>query len=87
MNATVTKTKDAEPMGAYQRTAIDEAKDAADFLIIYAYGNGYDIRSRHTLAGRGVRQVSLTIDGNTVYHVTEAALAKLKTQYSYMTDF
>lgn len=82
MNATITKTKSAEPMGTYKRTAIDEAKDAADFLILYAYGNGYDIRSKHELEGRGIKVVS-----GSVYHVTEAALNKLKTKYSYMTDF
>jgi hypothetical protein len=82
MNATVTKTKSAEPMGTYKRTALDDAKDAADFLIIYAYGSGFDIRTKHELSGRGIKVVS----GN-VYHVTEAALAKLKTRYSYMTDF
>ncbi len=82
MKATITKTKSAAPMGTYKRTAIDDAKDAADFLIIYAYGSSYDIRSRLNLEGRGIKRVN-----GGIYRVTEAALAKLKTQYSYMTDF
>ena len=32
--ATVTKTKNAEPVGEYRRTAVDDRKDAADFLVV-----------------------------------------------------
>ena len=34
MEATITKIKSAEPMGSYQRTTVDDRKDAADFLLI-----------------------------------------------------
>lgn len=33
MKATITKTKDAQPMGPYQATAVDTAKAEADFRI------------------------------------------------------
>lgn len=32
--ATVEKTKDAQPMGVYKRTEIDDRKDAADFRLV-----------------------------------------------------
>lgn len=34
MQATITKTKSAQPMGQYQPTAIDAAKAAADFRLL-----------------------------------------------------
>lgn len=82
MNATITKTKSAEPMGTYKPTTIDAAKRTADFLILYAYANGYDIRSKHDLSGRGIKVVS-----GSVYHVTEAALERLKAKFTWATDF
>jgi hypothetical protein len=33
MFATVTKTQSAQPVGQYARTALDDRKDAADFLL------------------------------------------------------
>ena len=40
--ATVTKTKDAEPMGEYKPTAVDARKAAADFLLINVNPNIID---------------------------------------------
>lgn len=34
MQATITKTQDAQPMGVYQPTAVDAAKASADFLLV-----------------------------------------------------
>lgn len=36
MFATVTKTRNAQPVGQYVRTSVDDRKDAADFLITSA---------------------------------------------------
>lgn len=39
MEATVTKIRSAQPMGAYQRTALDDRKAAADFLLVQVSPN------------------------------------------------
>lgn len=84
MQATLTKTKSAEPMGAYQRTAIDDRKDAADFLVTACYGEGYVIDARRITvpAGRGVKHIS----GNT-YRLTERVLRALQATHTWATDF
>lgn len=83
MNATITKTKSAEPMGVYQPSAVDAQKAAAQILFIYAYGNGYDITSKVELPkGRGMKRISTL-----TYHVTNEAAKRLKAQYTWATDF
>lgn len=70
--ATITKTKDAEPMGVYTRTSVDDRKDAADFRL-----TGF-LRSKKEIRWR---------DGRLEY-VTERQFEKLcKLHPNWMTDF
>ena len=82
MTATITKTKSAEAMGEYKPTAIDAQKAAADVLFLYAYGGGYDVRSKVELSGRGVKVVS-----GSIYHITEAAAERIKKSHTWACDF
>jgi len=79
--AQVIKTKDASPMGEYHRTAIDDAKDAADILITGYCGERATLYSRVPLTGAGIR------DCGSYYTATERALARLRSSYAVMSDF
>jgi hypothetical protein len=80
--ATITKTQNAQPVGVYTVTAIDNRKVAADILLTASEGGGYSISSKIALKGRGIKSYS---NGN--YSVTDAALAKLRQSYAVECDF
>jgi hypothetical protein len=80
--ATIEKTKTAQPMGIYQPTAIDARKAAADILVSAAEPNGYSIRSKYALSGRGIRS-----HGNGNYSVSEPALSGLRARFAVECDF
>ncbi|MGF6996795.1 hypothetical protein [Paraburkholderia sp. GAS32] len=69
---TFRKVKDAQPMGEYKPTAVDEAKKTADFRIL-SMGSG-----RHnSIAWRDGRREN----------VTSRELAKLQKSHTWATDF
>jgi hypothetical protein len=82
MQATITKTKSAQPMGTYQPTSLDARKAAATVLVTAAYRSGYDITCKAAISGRGIKH-----HGGDRYHVTERRLNELKATHTWATDF
>lgn len=80
MTATCIKVQDAQPMVAYQRTAIDDRKDAAALLLQSC--SPYVVLSRVPLVGRGI-----TAMHGSHYKLTDSAWNRLKGQYTWATDF
>lgn len=80
--ATLEKIKSAEPVGTYTRTSVDDQKDRAIILLQYAYGNGYDVRSKIALKGRGVKHY-----GEDRYFVTVRMIEQLRKQHEIACDF
>ena len=78
--ATITKTKEAQPMGAYKPTAIDAAKSAATMLLEQV--GPCVVRSKVELNGRGVRKLNAG-----VFQLTDAAWEKAKAEHSWACDF
>lgn len=78
------KIKDAQVMGQYKPTTIDERKKAANFLVKSANGGSYTIdpRNLNIKKGRGVKCVY----ENGYIEVTEAKLKSLKKAYTWETD-
>lgn len=68
---TVRKIKDAQPMGKYKPTNIDEQKRAADFRLIDVSGK---------------LNVIVWKDGRSE-RVTDRQLSKLQSAHSWATDF
>ncbi|UIF89412.1 hypothetical protein [Cupriavidus sp. UYPR2.512] len=68
---TVRKIKDAQPMGQYKPTAVDEQKRAADFRLVDVCGS---------------KNVIVWKDGRCEC-VTDRQLSKLKEAHSWATDF
>ena len=81
--ATMTKIKDAETLGEYKPTSIDERKANADARIVYVDDGKFTLRTDTLtdLKGRGIKKV------NGGYEVTRNALAKLEKLYEIVTDF
>jgi hypothetical protein len=77
----VIKTREAEALGEYKRTAIDEAKDAADIRLLQVGPKVVD--SKVLLKGRGIKPMG-TIGR---YLVSDAAWTKLQQQFKTITDF
>lgn len=86
MQATITKTHDAQPAGEYVRTAVDEARDAADIRIVGHVRNKTEIHSRKLFSGAGVKMVG-SANGVARYIVSDEALTELRRRYSVATDF
>lgn len=86
MHATIVKTKDAEPLGTYSPTAIDERKAAADARILDCDGGKFTLRMNPgrslQLSGRGIKQLS---EGT--YIVTRNALARIERTHDVVPDF
>ncbi len=82
MQATFTKTQEAQKIGNYNPTAVDRAKEAADIRILDIDGTA-TIESKVALSGRGIKPRAVA--GR--YEVTKAALAKLQATYSVACDF
>lgn len=83
MKAELIKIKSAMKPGTYQRTSIDDAKDAATILLKACNGGSYTISSKVELKGRGITPYRTP----GVYEVTERALEKLQAAYSWHPDF
>lgn len=69
--ATVRKVRDAQPIGQYRPTAVDERKDAADFRLVDVSGS---------------TNVIVWKDGRSE-RVTDRQLSTLKDAHSWATDF
>lgn len=83
--ATLTKVQDAQPLGTYKPTSIDERKANADIRILSVEDGKFTIESKIELKlGRGMKQPYTRKD---LYEVTKKALEKLQTQYNVVTDF
>lgn len=84
--ATITKTKNAEPLGQYVETSVDLARSGADIRIVGYVRNRTEIETRCMLSGAGVKRVSVV--GNIGrYIVTDDAMTELRRRYSLATDF
>ena len=81
-NTTITKTKEAQPLGEYKSTAVDQQKADASFLLIQVSPN--IINSKIKLKGRGITPYS---DVTGCYRVTDKALEKLENEHCWATDF
>jgi hypothetical protein len=77
-----TKIKDAEPMGDYKATPIDQAKKEADIRLINVSPKIIDCKV--ALKGRGIKQVE-NVAGR--YQVSDKAWSVLTEQYTWITDF
>ena len=82
MTATMIKTQDAQPMGEYTRTALDDRKDAADVLIVGISGNRRELRSKVALRGLGIQHIR-----NDFYLATESAINRIRAKHSVECDF
>ena len=84
--ATLKLIKDAQPMGVYQPTLIDEMKKNADILVHYANGGSFTIEVKNPsikVKGRGVK--CCYENGN--FEVTENKLKQLEKQHKVICDF
>ena len=79
----LTKIQDAQPLGQYQPTAQDTAKDNADILIEAANGGSYTIKSQVEIKGRGLKKTY----SNGLYEVTSNMLDSLSLKYSVECNF
>lgn len=84
--ATIQRTKAAETAGECQRTSVDDARDAADILVVGHVRKRTEIRSRRLLGGAGIKMIK-TINGVATYLVTNEVLDHLRRRYSVATDF
>jgi hypothetical protein len=82
MKAKFTKTQSAQPVGAYNPTLIDNAKNDAQILLLQVAPKIVD--SRLPLKGRGVKPFG-SAEGR--YLVTDKAWDCLKEQYTWSSDF
>lgn len=80
MNATITKTQSAQPIGQYKPTALDAIKAAATVRLIQC--SPYVVRSKVELAGRGVRKLN---DGT--FQLSDAAWASVSATHTSVCDF
>lgn len=91
MKATMEKTQDNLPMGEYKRTALDDAKNAADIRIVDVGGPTTTIKSKFPLEdARGITPYTNKLSMLTkvwTYEVTKAAMKKLEAKYTIVTDF
>lgn len=71
MSATITKTKDAQPMGEYVPTLVDARKAAADFRLTACFG------SKNAIVWNDGRCET----------VTNRRLATLQASHAWATDF
>ena len=71
MQATFTKTRDAQPMGQYRATAVDARKAAADFRLV-----DVSCRLKRIVWADGRQQ-----------DVTARELTKLQADHTWATDF
>ncbi len=72
MICTITRTKEAQPCGVYKRTALDDAKDAADFRMVACWGHG---------------KTDIVWKDGRMETVTERQLEKLQKTYTSACDF
>ena len=86
MQATITKTKSAEPVGTYNRTSLDDAKDAADIRIVGHFRNRTVIESRRAFQGHGIKREAIA-NGTARYLVSDEAMIELRRRYSVVCDF
>lgn len=79
-------TKSEYAKGNYQETELDKRKREVDFLIT-GVGNRWEIRFNHPVSLKENRSIKKSECVDSVYHVTEKTLEKLKKQYTYECDF
>lgn len=85
MTAKVIKIKEAEKMGEYTKTAIDNVKEAADIRLIAINGSyTIDVKDHVIVEGRGVK---FAYDAPGRYEVTKAKYIALGKKYTCVTDF
>ena len=82
MKANWTKIKDAEPMGEYKTTPIDQAKKEEQIRLINVCPKIIDCKV--ALKGRGIKRVE-SVAGR--YQVSDKAWSVLTEQYTWITDF